>query len=144
MKIDLVENLENYKIVTQEMVDFVKYAMNNPMEEKEYELKNGAYAIYQVYNTKENADLEAHRKFIDIQIILKGKEKIEVTKIDGLKVKTPYVYDVVFFEDPEEVTTLEMIKETFTIFYPKDAHKPCIQFDGIEEVIKIVIKVPIY
>ena len=45
-----------------------------------YDLENGAYVSVQEYTTKarSEAKYEAHKKFIDIQMILSGKELIAV------------------------------------------------------------------
>src|SRR5688500_5763590 len=47
------------------------------------ELADGAFAIEQVYRTKLRADgfFESHRKYIDVQVVLEGEERIEVEDI---------------------------------------------------------------
>ena len=57
-----------------------------------YDLENGAYVSVQEYTTKarSEAKYEAHKKFIDIQMILSGKELIAVSPIEKMTISDEY------------------------------------------------------
>lgn len=88
---------------------------------------------------------EAHVKYIDVQFVISGAEKIgfavltdqPIIKEDKLAEK-----DVVLFEN-------EILNESFAIlnagdyaiFYPEDVHRPLCQVETSEVVKKIVVKI---
>jgi biofilm protein TabA len=106
------------------------------------------YALVQRYSTK-TPDLcrfEAHRKYIDIQLLLSGEEIIQVRGIEGLEILEPYKPDIEFFKTPPAKTAHEMFVQAGTalILYPEDAHRPCIAADGVSKPAhKIVVKVAV-
>jgi YhcH/YjgK/YiaL family protein len=118
-------------------------------EEKRYELKNGIYAVIESYKTKPETKgrLEAHRKFIDIQMVLTGKEKIGWQNIKDLTIETPYddKKDILFFTPSSPVASFTEIKNsTFMLLFPEDAHMPQIQIDKKAEIVKkAVVKIPV-
>ena len=86
---------------------------------------------------------EAHRKFIDIQFIYGGKEKIGIHSVSNeTPVITPYneTKDVAFF-DIKEGTFYVTDPGTFFIFFPQDGHRPTVKIDGVDTIKKLVIKV---
>lgn len=105
------------------------------------------YANVSAYEPVAEADgvFEAHHKYIDIQIILDGCEKIFASDIAGLSVKTEYnsEKDFLLYETPDApAAELPMKPGYFAMFYPHDAHKPCIRCCGAcTTVKKIVVKV---
>jgi biofilm protein TabA len=97
------------------------------------------------YETKpeEQGRLESHRKYIDIQFILFGREWIGCRGLDGLTVQTPYdaKKDIAFYHRLEPMTHVVMETGTFAIFWPHDAHMPGRIFDKPHRIKKIVVKV---
>ncbi|MFA6571568.1 MAG: YhcH/YjgK/YiaL family protein [Bacteroidota bacterium] len=90
----------------------------------------------------QEATMEAHQQYIDIQIPLIGQELIGWETVENCdKVKTPYndEKDVIFFAtSPSMYITLH--PDEFVIFFPEDVHAPGI---GIGELKKVVFKVKI-
>jgi YhcH/YjgK/YiaL family protein len=101
------------------------------------------YASVNEYTTKAEGYLEAHKKYIDIQIVAKGTEKIGFARLNDQVVKDAYngEKDITFYYGDCEYVKLE--PGTFAIFFPEDLHKPGISVDQPVEVKKIVIKVRI-
>ena len=101
------------------------------------------YANVDEYETKEDAKYEAHRDYIDIQYLIKGKELIGVTDISNGKTCIEYdkEKDIEFFDAEDEFQTLNVGE--FFIFFPQDAHKPCITYNEKVHCKKIVVKVKI-
>lgn len=114
------------------------------MENGKYEiLKDKVFAIVQDYNTKhENiAKFEAHRKYIDIQYIIKGQEKIGVAQIEGYTAIGDYdeEKDIIFFNG--KATDFITMKEgDFAIFFPQDLHMPSVAINESSYVKKVVVK----
>lgn len=109
-------------------------------------LNDGTYATVTDYMTKdaELAYFEAHRKFIDIQYVAKGEEYIRLTTLDlPLKMHIPYNKDndIEFFSKKEWKLLLATPK-TFFVFFPSDAHMPCLKVKNNTPVRKIVVKIP--
>jgi biofilm protein TabA len=86
---------------------------------------------------------ESHRKYIDLQYIIKGKEKIGVAPVSAATVIKPYNEKA----DGANYTTDGQfyIAEpgTFYLFFPQDAHRPGIKVDGYDTVKKLVIKIKV-
>jgi len=146
--IDKLNNSELYSSydLFKTAFDFLK-TLNETSEEKRYELGNGIYAVIESYMTKpeEDGKLEAHRKFIDIQMVLAGREKIGWNNITGLAVDTPYNIDkdIVFFKSPKQLSSYTKISNgTFMLLFPEDGHMPQLQVaDKPELVKKVVVKI---
>lgn len=93
--------------------------------------------------TKEEALLESHRQYIDIQMPLTGNETFGVkptqeclSPIGDFDTER----DIVFYNDtPHEYITLS--KGEFIIFFPEDAHAPCI--DTTNNHLKLIVKVSV-
>ena len=87
--------------------------------------------------TKKAARLEAHAKYIDVQIPLSGKETfgvkpvVECTQPDG---KMDRKKDILFFDDPIE-KTVTVDPGTPIIFGPDTAHAPLIGKGRIHKAI---------
>ena len=112
-----------------------------------YELESGAYVSVQEYTTKarSEAKYEAHKKFIDIQLILSGRELIAVTPIEKMEIKDEYneTKDVMFFHHNDECTDYVLETGDFLILYPQDVHMPGVCVNERSLVRKIVVKVPV-
>lgn len=121
-----------------------------------YNLSKGAYAIVQNYapNPLKGMEFENHRKYIDLQVVLKGEERILWTKPTHEKLSKPYVdeKDIEFFVPlvGKIYTSLILGPGDFAIFWPSDWHIPCLQpvlsensTESFANVDKIVIKIPV-
>ena len=104
---------------------------------------NIIFAVVSEYETKiiEQGKWEAHRKYLDIQFVISGKEKIGYAYINEMKVSTEYneVKDVLFLEG--EGNLLLVNEGTFAIFAPQDVHMPGIRTKDGEHVKKVVVKI---
>lgn len=106
------------------------------------------FVLKQAYYTKsrENCFFESHKKYIDIQFMVKGSEYMDVTNIEDLNIVNDYEEKTDFIKYNGKTTDISslLIKENeLAIFYPKDAHQPCIKTDESELIYKAVIKIPI-
>ncbi|RPJ16919.1 MAG: DUF386 domain-containing protein [Desulfobacteraceae bacterium] len=126
--------------------DFMKKNDPSSMAEGKCEVNNnGIFALISEYNTKviSEAFIECHRKYIDIQILLEGREKIGVCNIQDCR-EYPYDSEKDLQKLAGEVSLINMIPGRFVIFFPRDGHMPQIQYgDFPEKVKKVVFKVPV-
>ena len=84
---------------------------------------------------------ESHRKYIDMQYVVQGAEKIGVVPMAQATVTKPYdeARDVANYS--AEGKLYEARPGTIYLFFPQDVHRPNIKVDGIEKDKKLVLKV---
>lgn len=148
MIIDKLENLSMYRIVPDHVVDFVKN-LKSDIKTGRYELIDKDYANIETYTTKNITDgkFEVHNSYIDIQILLEGKERIYYTSTSSVSVDTPYnsEKDIKFYSD--KITKFDFVTldgTNFAMIFPHEAHAPQVSIDSIQtEVKKVVVKVKI-
>lgn len=105
------------------------------------------YVSVSEYLTKneEDALYEAHRKYIDIQYVVSGREVIGIAPLaEKGAVEESYdpVRDIEFFTI-DKVVNYEADPEKFFIFFPEDAHRPGLKYNDNSLVRKIVVKLKI-
>ena len=123
--------------------DFIQKAITEKFPVGKYEIDGKrVWASVQEYLSKDEAKAEAHRKYIDIQYIVSGKEQMKCACIDTCKTKIEYndEKDVEFFE-PASSVTMVCKEGDFAIFFPNDVHTPSLKINENEQVKKIVVKV---
>ncbi len=105
------------------------------------------YYTIQRYITKplSEGNLEAHRKYIDIQFLLSGVEILCYAPLKDLTVAEEYntEKDIAFNQTPKEITKVILEPGLFCILFPSDAHMPCRQLAGPTEARKVVVKVKV-
>ena len=85
--------------------------------------------------TKEMARLEAHRRYIDIQLVLQGDEQMGWKPLaDCHNPVSEYKTDIQFFHDAP-ATWIAVPPGAFCIFFPEDAHAPLVGTGNIRKVI---------
>ncbi len=147
MVYDKIDNIETYKGLSEDIYEGLNFLKNATPELAcgVHEINPRVKAIVSEYETKpvnENG-YEAHRKFIDIQYLLKGTEKNCCLSIEKLKETKPYKeeIDAAFYETDVLVQEMMLGDGYFAIYWPQDAHMPCLSVDGAEKVKKVVVKV---
>ena len=145
MIFDKFENIRNYPEIPSFVADFIlNVDENHPSGRVELMPEGRIYANIDEYTTKplENCRFEAHKRYIDIQFMLKGEEIIETAFTDELDVTEQYddKRDVMFLSDIDNKTVLHLKKGYFALFYPSDAHKPQVAFQAAKDVKKTVVK----
>ena len=100
MIIDSLENIAFYNNIPQNVIDFIK-TLTPQKEAGRYEIDQNSYANIEIYETKNLKDckFEAHKNYIDIQILLSGIEELDYTPVKGLTVFEEYdeKRDILFF-----------------------------------------------
>ena len=87
------------------------------------------------------ARLEAHRRYIDIQLTLDGSEEIGWLPLAACQPRGGFdtEKDIAFFDEAPRVW-LPVPPETFAIFFPEDAHAP---LAGRGPLLKAIVKVAV-
>ncbi len=115
-------------------------------------IENGKYVIaddfyYNVFEyepkLENEIEYEAHQEYIDIQVIVKGVDKLMVTDVNALEESVAYdkEKDVAFFKNSNNKSFTLLRPGSMVILYPKDAHKSVRVQPGV--IKKIVGKVKI-
>jgi biofilm protein TabA len=86
---------------------------------------------------------ESHRNYLDIHLMLIGKERIGMIDAASAEVTNPYdaAKDVVNYNTAIKGNYYVADTNTLLIFFPQDAHRPGIHVDGYDKVKKLVIKI---
>ena len=86
---------------------------------------------------------EAHRKYLDIQCILQGVERMECAPLDTVTETKAYddAGDCALYAGSG--TSFVAPQGTVVFFYPEDAHAPSLMADAPSTVLKAVVKVAI-
>ena len=116
------------------------------LSDGKYEIEgNQVYASVQTYETKDDANYESHRKYIDIQYMINGVEKVGVTDLANCKTCIEYdnERDLEFYTINSDEEYIELAEGQFIVLYPNDAHKPSITKNKKSTVKKIVVKVAV-
>lgn len=146
MILDKLKNSERYLSLNSNFAaafDFVKQA--SALKEGEYSIDGeNVFAIVakQKGVGKENARLETHKKYIDIQCVFAGMDYM------GWKSASECELDKNGFDDEKDcgfyinkpTVWLPVHEASFAIFFPEDAHAPM----GTEDFVhKIILKVAV-
>ena len=146
---DKLENAKIYYPISDNLRKGFEWLSSNDLEnlpDGRYEIDaDKIYATIQEYETKEEASYESHYKYIDIQYIVRGIEKIGVTNLCNCKMNTQYdsERDLEFYDITCEDEYLELTQGEFLVLYPHDAHKPSITKIEKSKVKKVVVKVAV-
>lgn len=144
---DKLQNAKFYYSLGERFKTAFEYLENTNL----VSLKNGKYEIYgdnifvsvQDYETKpiEQGRWEAHKKYADIQFLIKGAEQLGYTDISNLQPETGYdeEKDILFLKGNGQFTKAS--EGDFLIFFPQDAHMPCISQEKPVYVKKAVVKI---
>ena len=130
----------------------IEYAKKN--ENKILSLVSGSYdAEYNdikmnvgKYFTKEESDKfwESHKKYVDVQIMINGTEKVAVSDIHNMNEKSfDSEKDLVILEGKKAFDVIMKTGDVL-VFFPNDAHKPELNIsenDNSKNLRKIVTKV---
>jgi len=93
--------------------------------------------------TLEDAKWESHQKYIDLQYVISGEEKIGVAPVSTATVIKSYNPAKDAANYTADGTYYIAKPSQFFLFFPPDAHRPNIKVDGYDTVKKLVIKIKV-
>ena len=145
MIIDTLTNAEKYITLNENFKTVFDYLKNNDLSKMEC----GSYQIdgknlffnLQEGETKPIQKLEAHKKYIDIQVVVNGEEYMGYTNIETTTITEEYNEDkdVMFLNG--EVDKVKATNKHFVVFYPQDAHMPSLSVKENKLVKKAIFKI---
>lgn len=145
MILDRLANCQKYEVLSpriQAALQFLRQADLSSAAPGRYEL-DGAnlYYLIQEYAPKpvEAAALEAHRNYIDIQLVLEGEEFIGFADLSTVQSKE-YQPEKDFVPVQGRFDPIRVPAGSFMLLFPNDAHAPGL-FAGTGRVRKVVVKV---
>ena len=146
MIIDRLENAGTYTGRDNGITSALNFLKTTDLEktgEGRHDINGDAvYALLMDYRTKPASEgvWEAHRRYIDVQYVVSGVERMGYAHLDAL-VAGPYNQekDYLFLKGSGDFVL--MPAGTFIILWPQDAHIPGTNVDQPLPVRKVVIKV---
>ncbi len=104
---------------------------------------SNVFAIVQRGETKpqESGKWEAHRRYIDIQYVAEGVEKMGYANLDAMTVEQPYNDQDDYLLCKGEGDFFAVRAGTFVVFAPQDVHMPSLALTKPQPVVKVVVKV---
>lgn len=143
-----VKQSAKYPAAIQKALDYLKAHDFTKMEPGVYEIQ-GKEIYAQVFDAPtepiEKRHPESHEKFVDVQFLASGKEKLGFTTNYG-KYEVLERYDerdLIFYKDVQDEGFIESRPGNFCIFFPEDIHRPQVVSGEPMNVRKVVIKVAV-
>lgn len=87
---------------------------------------------------------ETHRVYADIQVVLEGREIMQVAPVGELQPTIEYdsKNDYQFYKVERNISDVLVAKNNFAVFFPGEPHRPsCLVDPGDGDVFKLVFKV---
>ena len=148
MIIDTLTNASKYQSLNSGIAkafDWLQQTDLNELEPGKYLIdEENIFAIVQEYQTldSDNEQMEAHKKYIDVQYMIKGKEMVGLSLLNNQTISKEYNDETDFMLVADAPSFFAPLTEgNFMIFYPTDLHMPCIKIEETATVKKVVIKV---
>ena len=149
MIVDKIENANLYKNLGERIkksFDYIKQTDLKNLMPGRYDIDgDNIFALISEYQTKTEAEgkLEAHRKYIDVQYVIKGEELMGYAPLGDQLILEPYKEenDIIFYKG--EKVFIKASEGMFAIFFPEDVHMPGIKVEKKSPVKKLVIKVKV-
>lgn len=144
-----ISTAKDYSSINKKFVKAFEFLRSNDLAALavgKYEIQGEEiFALSQEYTTQNEEDKkwESHEKYIDIQLIVEGKEIMGYAKVEDLEVKEDLreERDMIFYKETLNGSNIKFTKGDYAIFFPEDAHRPCCAFGECSNVKKIVVKV---
>ncbi len=148
MILDTLENAHRYLALSKGFPKAIEFLLRPDLNElpvEKYEIDGDrVYAMVakDPGRRKEDSLLEIHKNYIDIQLVLTGKDEMGWKPIKACKHPTGEYdkeSDIQFFAD-DPAAWLPVESGFFVIFFPEDAHMPMISAGQLH---KIIVKVAV-
>lgn len=148
MIFDKIENIELYF----QLGERIKQALIYIRETDFTKLKTGKhnidgdklFVLVNEYKTKDISEcvMEAHKKYIDLQYMYKGCEKIACSILTDQEPTKNYDSENDYsLYKPFDFSIIKLETGTFALFFPDDIHMPGIVHNESKNIKKIVVKI---
>lgn len=142
-----IKNLNEYNYLPEDIKKCFEYAASNDLlnyEKGSHKIDGDKLFVNVVeYETTEveNRFWEAHKNYLDLHLMLDGKEQIDVNFIGNMEQKD--------FVEKDDFLPLEgnrnghviLEQGDFLICYPNDGHRTAVKVDKSEKIKKAIFKI---
>jgi YhcH/YjgK/YiaL family protein len=136
-----------YASVLQRAIEHVRGYNLATLPPGKYMLEGDAmFMLVQDAQTKPKHEhkAESHRKFVDIQLLIEGEERIGVSRLTQACVVSEDKLeesDVAFYSDIDAESDIVLAPGMFAVFFPADVHRPCCAVTEGMPIRKVVVKI---
>jgi YhcH/YjgK/YiaL family protein len=149
MIMDHLAYADQYQSLHPQLAKAFAYLREQPLAEMapgKYEIEgDNMFLLLQSYPTKspEVSFWEAHERYMDIQYMVDGAERMGYACINGMHMKENFLRekDYAVLEGTGRDVVVE--EGSFVIFFPQDTHMPCLNVIKADTIKKAVIKIKI-
>ena len=148
MIIDELANLDFYAARDPRLAVVARFLKEHPADalaDGRYELEGGAFGTLASHDTREDGPFEAHRRYADLHLVVRGSEAIEYAPIDAVAGGGDYdaQNDCILYEGaPVDSVRVPLPAGRFLVAWPQDAHKPLLRLrDDVSR--KWIFKLPV-
>lgn len=140
------DDLTAYPEVIRRVIDYLKSNDFANMEPGVYEIQ-GKDIYAQVFDvqtgSREEKRPEVHEKYLDVQFLVSGEEKLGVTPDTGKYTVAEHIRerDLIFYETVENEGFIHAVPGSFCVFFPSDVHRPAVAVNAPMSIRKVVVKV---
>lgn len=149
MIIGNIHNLEECAFLEEQIKECFSYAKTHSLAEWEkgsYKIdKDRLFVNIVEYTTTvpEERFWEAHKYYLDVHVMLKGTEQIDLNFIQNMEQKDFVEADDFLPLEGEKKVSVVLEDGDFLICYPSDGHRTAVAADGPETIKKAIFKVRI-
>lgn len=149
MIVDVLKNAEMYSTIHPLMpkaIEFLRRPDLASLPAGRYPIHGeNVYALVDEYDTKpvDQCAYEVHRRYWDIQCVIKGVERMGYGQLQNMTIRKPYndATDLMFLDG--QGSLIDVREGMFAVFGLEDAHMPKVAANNPSKVKKIVVKVAV-
>ena len=146
-------NNPNFKVGLSKVIAGICDHLNTldleALENGRHDLSEQVYMNVMEFDTVEadSKQAELHHKYLDIQLLIRGEENVEVSATyPNLSLYDEYrdADDYQLTPQIEDKSTVTLLPKMFAVFFPYEPHKPGCTVNGKSSFVKkLVVKVPV-
>lgn len=142
------DNVEKYPKAIQTALEYLKSNDFTTMETGVYEIQ-GKDIYAQVMDAQtapaDTKRPEVHEKYIDVQFLASGKERLGFTFDTGSYEVDERLgdKDLIFYKSVENEGYIDAVPGCYSIFFPEDVHRPAVAAGEPMTIRKVVVKVSV-
>jgi len=142
------DDVTKYPVAIQTAIKYLKENDFTTMKVGVYEIQ-GKDIYAQVFDAQteplEKKRPEVHEKYVDVQFIVCGKERLGFTPDMGKYEVDERIddRDLIFYKKVESEGFIEATPGCYCIFFPSDVHRPGVMSEKSMIVRKVVVKVKV-
>lgn len=142
-----LNDYKSFKYLPKAILKVFEYTLSNDVANfnpGSYEIDSDKIFVNVVeYDTKnvEERFWEAHKKYLDVHVIFRGNERINLNFVQNLKTLDYVEKDDFLPLEGEYNASLTLKNNDFLVCYPEDAHMTALKVNESEKVKKAIFKI---